>query len=76
MIEFITWIEIPVRVTAEYQPEEPASRHYPGCPAAMGIEEIEIMIDEKTSAKNLTHLTNYILERYMNDMEVEAWEHK
>ena len=66
--EFVTWIEIPVRVHFEYQPEEKAERHYPGCPASIEINSIEI---ERGSQSE----EDWLMEKYSEDLVDQAWEH-
>ena len=65
--EFVTWIEIPVRVYFDYQPPEKAEKHYPGCPASIEINQIDIERDKP--------LEDWLMEKYSEDLVDEAWEH-
>jgi hypothetical protein len=78
MIEFIHYIEIPIRVFAEYQPEERATMTYPRYPAAMGIEYIEICLpsQDETPVKDLEELENYISLGFNDEFVHSAWDHK
>ena len=79
MIEFIHYIEIPIRVYAEYQPEERATCNYPGCPSAMEIEDIEICLPDQndTPIKNgIAELKDWIFDNYAEELKDEAWEYK
>ena len=75
-IEFVTYIEIPIRVFAEHQKAEHATLTYPGCPATIGIDDIEICTQENHIAVDLDDLKNHILEKYNDDFEMESWEHQ
>ena len=62
-IDFVHWIEIPIRVYAEHQPKEHATQTYPGCPETMGIDDME-------------DLKNHILIKYDDELKMAAWERK
>ena len=74
MIEFTYYVEIPIRVYAEYQPEERAT----GCPSAMGIYDIEVCIEEpKQHPKPITsidELRDWIFKNNEDSITMEAWE--
>jgi len=76
MIEFTHYIEIPIKVYAEYQPGESRTWNYPGCPASVWIEDIDVCLDEDHSAKDLNELKDYILETYNDQLKDTAWENK
>ena len=77
-IEFTAWIEIPIKVFAEYQKQEHATMTYPGCPEAMGINDIEICLDgnENILASDLQSLKNSILENRNDEFQDDAWEYR
>ena len=79
MIEFTYYLEIPIKVYAEYQPAESASKHYPGCPAAIGIEDIEVCLpdqNETTITKGIGELKDWIFDNCNDEITNEAWEYK
>ena len=71
-IEFTTWVEIPIRVFAEYQPEERATQTYPGCSAAVGIEDIEF---DSFVSKKFESVKDYIITHCNDMLTTEAWDH-
>ena len=76
-IEYIHWVEIPIRVYCEFQKEEIATRHYPGCPAAMGVDDIEILAEEDgPPVADLDSLKNYLLVKYNDDFTSNAWDYR
>ena len=77
-IVFTAWVEIPVKVYAEYQKQEHATMTYPGCPAAIGIDDIEICLDgdENILAVDLQSLKNSILENRNDEFVEDAWDHR
>ena len=77
MIEFVTYIEIPIRVFAEHQKYEPSTWNYPGCPEAMGVTDIEICNynDETKMAVVLSELKDSILKECEDKFADEAWEY-
>ena len=72
-IEFIAWVEIPVRVFAEFQPEERAPRHYPGCSATIGINDIEIETKLGKRISTLDEFKNYIFAEEDGNFIFQAW---
>ena len=76
-IEYIYCVEIPIRVYAEYQKEEIAIRHYPGCPAAMGVDDIEILAEEDgPPVADLKSLKDYLLVKYDPEFTSNAWDYR
>ena len=76
-IEYIHYVEIPIRVYAEYQKEERATRHYPGCPSAIGVDDIEILTEENGApVADLESLKNYLLVRYGDEFAENAWNYR
>ena len=76
-IEYIHWVEIPIRVYAEYQKEERATRHYPGCPSAIGVDDIEILTEENGApVADLDSLKNYLLVKYNDEFVDSAWDYR
>ena len=81
-IEFVHWVEIPIRVFGEYQEREEASRSYPGCPEQVGIDDIEIAIDELhdnlgvVGEFTIKVLMDHIMLQYGDELEDAAWEHR
>ena len=84
-IEFVFWVEIPIRVYAEYQPKEHATQTYPGCPETMGIDDIEVAGDELDGLVqpfpmdcevSMEDLKNHILIKYDDELKMAAWERK
>jgi hypothetical protein len=76
--EFVTWVEIPVRVYFDYQPEEKEERHYPGCPASIEINDVDFEqrpILPIFGPTNWDNIRDYIMEKYGEDLAKEAWEH-
>lgn len=41
------WIEVPILVHYEYQPAERQTRHYPGGPECIVVEDVEFPTPEK-----------------------------
>ena len=75
MKSFPHYVEICVRCDVEFQKAEPASRHYPGCPATVGIEDIRIVRnDEKTEITTMRELLDYIMEKDGDEIEMASWE--
>jgi len=74
---YVKWVEVPVRVYCDVQLEEKMTWHYPGCPATVGIERIEVCLyeDESKKATSLDQLKDSILEKLETTLEEEAWEH-
>ena len=74
MIEFVKWIEIPIRVYAKFSK----------CPdtgqEAMGINDIEICLDGDTDgsipAVDLKALKDSILENRNDEFVEDAWENR
>ena len=75
MIEFVMHFEVAVRCYCEVQKAERMTWDYPGCPAAVGIERIEIEAPEGKLALTLEDLTNHIIDEHQDAIEMEAWEH-
>ena len=76
LIEYIKWIEIPIRVSVEYQKEEKQTWHYPGCSAGFCLEGIDILTHETSpDVLKLQDLKDYIESTYQDEIEEEAWEH-
>ena len=73
-IEFITYIEIPVRVFAEHQKAEHATLTYPGCPATTDIEDIEICTTEDRQAIDLEDLKDFILRENGERFKEESYD--
>lgn len=67
--DFVTWIEIPVRVYFDYQPEEKATHTYPGCPSSIEINQIDIDTPDGQS------VSDWLMEKYGEDLVRECWEH-
>ena len=85
LLDFVDWIEIPIRVYAEYQPKEHATQTYPGCPETMGIDDIEVAGDELDGLVqpfpmgrevSMEDLKNHILIKYDDELKMAAWERK
>lgn len=75
MKTFTHWVEIAVKCDVEFQKAEPASRNYPGCPASVGIEYIQIVRDdESTPILTMRELIDYIIDRDGDAIEVASWE--
>ena len=77
-IEWVEWVVIPVRVYAEYQKEEKRTWNYPGCPAAIVINQIEICLrnDDTKLAYTIQELADSILDED-GDLFIErAYEHR
>ena len=74
---YTAWIEIPVKVYCEVQKEERATRHYPGCPATIGLERIEICQynDEDKVAGSLKDLEDSIVKGCQDKFEEDAWDY-
>ena len=82
-IEFVHWVEIPIRVFGEYQPREESTMTYPGCPETVGIDDIEIAEDELHNLSipvnrkfTIKDLLDHIMLEYGDKLEEEAWEHR
>ena len=76
--EFISWVEIPVRVYANHQKREHATLTYPGCPGTIGIDDIEICLydDPFCIAGSLRNLKDSILMKKNDDFIEEAYENQ
>ena len=74
-IEFVHWVEIPVRVYAEYQEREESTMTYPGCPETVGIDDIDIEKEDGTPLP-VAEIKDYILLKHLEELEDAAWEHK
>lgn len=61
-----TYIEIPVRVYYSKQKYIPTTRHYPGQPAAIVVEAIEIDKDPEIPAERF--IENYAFEHYLDSL--------
>ena len=83
-IEFVHWVEIPIRVFGEHQKREEATRSYPGCPETVGIDDIEIAVDELhddlpasvDGIFTIKDLMDHIMLQHADELEDAAWEHK
>jgi len=75
-IEFIAWVEIPIRVFAEFPPEErDGLRLYPGCQKSIEINEIKIETKLGKRILTLDEFKNYILAEEDGNFIFQAWEH-
>ena len=81
---FVEWFEIPFRIYAEEQKAEIATRTYPGHPASMEINKIEVAGDELEGlfqpkpfiGGTLQDVLNHVLKKHAYELEDAAWEHK
>jgi len=73
--DFVTWIEIPVRVYFDYQPDEKMTNTYPGCPASIEINDVDFEEHPNPNLINWQDIQDWILKKYGEDLVDEAWEH-
>lgn len=73
MPSFIKHIEIPVKISYEYQPKEYATQTYPGCAEQCMIEDVEICNGDEEVVKNLDELIEWVT--WDNDFESNAFGH-
>ena len=71
---YTQWVEIPVRVSVELQKEERATMTYPGCPAGVFLEDIEICRydDDMSLAADLEDLKESIIDKLKDKFEEDA----
>ena len=71
---YTAWVEIPVRVSVELQKAELATLTYPGCPAGVFLEDIEICRydNEEAIAEDLEDLKQSILDKLQDKFEEDA----
>ena len=71
---YTTYVEIPIRVSVELQKEELATLTYPGCPAGVFLEDIEICRydNEEAIAEDLEDLKQSILDKLQDKFEEDA----
>ena len=63
------YVHIPIRIYAEHQKFEASTQTYPGCPEAMMIEDIELLMKPE-------ELKDFILKEYDLELEEMAWDNK
>jgi hypothetical protein len=44
MPDFIHYIEFPITISYDYQPDEPATKTYPGCKADVTVNDVSLSI--------------------------------
>ena len=71
---FTSYIELPIRVSVELQKAELATLTYPGCPAGVFLEDIEICRydNEEAIAEDLEDLKQSILDKLTDKFEEDA----
>jgi len=68
-MEAIIHLELELTVEFDAQKEERATSHYPGCPAAVGIDDIKILGKEISDS-----LYDEIIRLYEDEIEEACWE--
>ena len=79
-IQFVRWVEIPVRIYGEYNRESGDGWHEPRIPAHVEINDIEICLkdDDTQTPENLGELKDSLLQDadWMDSIRLECWERR
>ena len=79
-IQFVRWVEIPVRVYAEIEPASGDGWHEPRIEAYAEINDIEICLkdDDTQTPENLGELKDSLLQDadWMDSIRMECWERR
>ena len=74
MPSFYKYIEIPIRISYEYQPFEHATQTYPGVQEQCDIEDVEICTEEGKPVQDINELIKWVYKD--NDLEADAWDNE